>query len=87
MDENTKKLLEDLKKIVSDLHRSAGQLDDILQDIEIVSEGINDPEYMRAYILTHANYRKDAILVRFKDLEKKERSIWEELRKTLKKES
>lgn len=81
MDENTKELIENLKQIVSELHRSAGQLDNIIQQIELefVSRDDEiDAEYVRLYLATQRNYRKDTIRVRFKDLEKKELSIWEQ---------
>lgn len=69
-----KKEIEELKEVVMALHRSAGNLDEIICVLEDVEEG--DEQYYKAYIKSQADYRKELREACFKDLDKKEDDIW-----------
>lgn len=78
--------IEELKAIVMDLHRSAAQLDDIIQRIELDKETHND-KYHLMFVRTEQLYREDLKRVRgYSDLEERERLIWQKLLENLKKE-
>ena len=84
MNENTKTFIEELKKVVLDLHRSAGQLDEIIQSIETEMENNDsDKNYMDMYISHMLRYRLDAKDSKgYNQLETRELAIWDQLIKS-----
>jgi hypothetical protein len=81
MDTNIKDLIEELKGVVLDLHRSAGNLDQLIQTIEI-EEGApsNKEEYLKMYIRSQGLYREDFKKARgYNELDEKEKIIWKKL--------
>ena len=83
MNTKSKELIEELKDIVMDLHRSASQLDDAIQAIEEVN--VNDNEFMRMFVLHQCNFRNDyKIHKQYDELEKREIDIWKRLIESLK---
>ena len=88
MNENTKKLIDDLKTIVRDLHRSAGKLDEMIQQIEMLPPNIvEDVEHFRIYLTYFANQRKDQKRICYGNLENLENLTWKELLESLKEEA
>jgi hypothetical protein len=87
MTENAKKLIEELKEIMMDYHRSAGNLDDIIRSIETENEKIVDKECRLFFIANQASHRRVTIRYRFENLEKRESDLWNKLLDEVKKES
>ena len=86
MTTNTTELIEELKGVVMDLHRSASQLDDAIQSIEDVD--VNGTEYMRLFVSHQYNYRNDyKIHKQYDELEEREIDIWNRLIKSLNEEN
>ena len=88
MNDDVKNRLEELKSIVLSLHRSAGQLDEIIMSIEneINNNVYADKEFLRLFIKTQCDYRNDK--KRYSDLNEldmKERIIWVKLIESAKK--
>ena len=77
MNKNIKALIEELKGVVMDLHRSAGCLDRIVQDLELETE--SSEEYLKMYINTQRNYRRDYKKAAFGNIELKEYDIWKRI--------
>ncbi|MDR1066199.1 MAG: hypothetical protein LBL35_02020 [Clostridiales bacterium] len=78
MDNKVKKSIEELKNAVLDLHRSAGQLDSVIQYIENEEEDASEKEYWKMFIKVQANYRRE-VKTRYGDLDEKENEIWKKL--------
>lgn len=70
--------IDELKEIVLALHRSAGQLDDIIQGVELGMD--EDEEYFKIFVRSQALYRKDYKHNKFDDLEKRETDAWKKLK-------
>ncbi len=88
MNAKSKELIEELKGIVMDLHRSAGTLDAIIQNIDECILDEKDPEYMRVYILHQMNFRLCSRQSQGHiNLDDKELDIWKRLNESLKEES
>ena len=81
MKENIKALIEELKGVVMDLHRSAGGLDRIVQDLELETE--SSEEYLKVYIAAQRNYRRDHKKAAFGDVEQKEDDIWNRINEAI----
>lgn len=79
--------IEELKAIVTDLHRTAAQLDEIIQQMEIEEKSIVTAEYHQMFVRSEFSYRKDFKRARgYSDLEERENLIWQKLLENLKKE-
>lgn len=81
MDAKMKDLIEELKGVVLNLHRSAGNLDQLIQAIEI-EEGppSNKEDYLKMYIRSQGLYREDfKKALDYNKLDEKEKIIWKKL--------
>ena len=80
MDERTRTLLDELKDVVLELHRSAGQLDSVIQNIESELHSSSDRDYLDALISQMLRYRIDVKNYReYNKLDTRELSIWNQL--------
>lgn len=80
MSENTKKLIEELKEVMMDLHRSAGQLDEAIRSIETEIEEESDTERIRYFIAAQANFRDTFIHhYSYTNLDQREKDLWNKL--------
>lgn len=80
MNTNITKTLDELKTIVMALHRSAGQLDDMIQQIELDAFKQTDEEYLQMFIKQCFNYRSDAKRCKgYSELDEMEADIWARL--------
>ncbi len=87
MNEKTKQQIEELKSIVRDLHRSAGKLDDMIQQIELcASQETTDSKYMLLIAASYSGIREDKKRVGFGDLDKRETTAWTNLLESLREE-
>ena len=74
----TERLIGELKNVVMELHRSAGNLDMLIREIE--DQDYRDPEWLACYIASESNLRNEFIRVReWDNLIEKECSLWEAL--------
>lgn len=90
MNDDLKKQLNELKGIVLSLHRSAGQLDEIILNIENeIEKNIDlDEEFLKAFIKAQYNYRKDKQYhSKLNELDVNENIIWVKLIESVKKGS
>lgn len=88
MSKNIKQRMDKLKEVVMDLHRSAGQLDQLIQSIEheIVGRDEIDYEYLMVFVKSQQNYRESLKSATGYDiLNEKEEFYWEKLIETIKK--
>ena len=79
MNENIKKSIEELEAMVKALHRSAANLDDIIEKIKVVglTEG---EEYLKEYIRVEKNFRMATKkYAGYAELDEMEDDIWERL--------
>ena len=83
MNEKTKKCIEEMRRFIMTLHRSAADLDNILDGIENTCDSMSS-EYALMYALTQRVYREDLKKVKYGDLEKHEDNIWNRLIESLK---
>ena len=80
IEKSFKEALQDLQKEVLDLHRKAGILDCILEQIGIEGAMNNDPKYLEAYIQAQRNYYDDMTKARgYNTLEEQEKQYWNDL--------
>lgn len=86
MNTNITKTLDELKTIVMALHRSAGELDKIVQMIEVEAYSGNE-DYLAIYIKQCQNHR-EAIKKHngYSDLDEMETDIWARLLTDIKRE-
>jgi hypothetical protein len=78
--------IEELKEVVLALHRSAAQLDEIIQEMEM--ENRHEGEWFTMLVASRARYREDFKQYRdYKRLEERENLIWQKLIDNLKKGS
>lgn len=83
---NIEGYINDLRNLVLQLHRSAGQLDDILRSIETSNE--TDPYYAICYIKSLITYREEMKrFAGFNNFDEQEEILWQKLISELKKES
>lgn len=84
MNENLKKSIEELKEVMMDLYRSAGNLDELIRIIEGISEEYSDDvDFMNRFMKTQARVRMDhKHNAKLDILEDRERSIWQDLIKS-----
>ena len=84
MNENLKKSIEELKEVMTDLHRSAGNLDASIRIIECISEEYSDDvDFMNRFMKMQARCRMDHKHNTELDiLEDRESSIWQDLIKS-----
>lgn len=76
---NVKENIEKLKVIVLDLYRSAANLDNVIQDIELIEGDVSENE-LTCYLRAKHDYREDFKKYKFGiDLDKREEEIWNEL--------
>ena len=86
MNAKSKELIEELKGIVMDLHRSASKLDDAIQSIEHVD--VKDNDFMSVYIQQQCKWRNDyKTNKQYHNIEEREIDIWIKLIESLKEES
>jgi len=77
MNESIKDLLKRLEGITMDLHRSAANLDKIVQDMKITLENERSAEFCEHYIGVMADNRATYHEYACWDLKSKELKIWE----------
>ena len=80
--EDIKSLLGELKEVVLALHRSAGNLDSIIIDIEDKSTEptVGDNfEFFKMCIDYQKKYRRDMKIAFYKNLDEQEEIIWQKL--------
>lgn len=86
MDEK-KKLIDELKQIMLDMYRNAGELDRFIQNLEWETDGRysletspKDPEYLKMFIQAQYAYRMDQKRVcSYSSLDARENSVWQRL--------
>lgn len=83
MSEEIKNLIEEMKQVVLDLHRSAGDLDKYVQILEYEMADKKKPgdlDYIRAFVKCQHRYRLDTKKdKRYSSLDLREESIWTRL--------
>lgn len=80
METNINKTLDELKTIVMALHRSAGQLDELIQQIELDAFKQTDEEHLQMFIKQCFNYRSYAKRCKgYSELDEMEADIWARL--------
>jgi Mg2+ and Co2+ transporter CorA len=80
MNTNVNNKIEDLKKIVLDMYRSAGNLDNIIQCLEQDYSIEYPQEHRKMYTRIQCNYRNDFKRANnYEDFDAKEKCIWAEL--------
>lgn len=88
MTENTKKLIEELKEVMMDLYRSAGQLDAAIRSIEDEIKAETDTTRIQYFIAWQAEYRERFCnTYNYNKLDKREYDLWQKLIVESKKES
>lgn len=88
MNEKAKEQIEKMKELVMQLHRSAGNLDQMIQDIEKEMYDISNADYLIHYIKAKQLWRTDIMRYHgFDNFAKDEEKIWKELIKAIKEES
>lgn len=86
MSKEIKGTIEELEAVVRDLHRSAANLDNIIQSIEL-NEVYHNDTYHLMDVVQEAQYRRDFKQVRkYNQLEERENLIWQKLIENLKTE-
>lgn len=79
MNTNIAKTLDELKTIVMALHRSAGELDKMIQEIEVEAYEGNE-EFLAIYIAQHRHYREASKERKgYSELDEMEADIWARL--------
>lgn len=88
MSEETKTLIEELKEVMMDLYRSAGNLDEIIRSVEGTIETYsNDESYISCLVKSQARYRMEyKHQTEFDKLDEKEKEIWQKLINSVKTE-
>lgn len=86
MNDNAKKQIEELKKIVLELHRSAGDLDAMVQCMEAELESQRNVTYNEMYVKTNMTYRETLKQAKYNNLEERENLAWNALFDALKTE-
>ena len=76
MSENVKKLIEELKEVMIELHRSAGNLDRAIREIERDYTNTDDK---LLFVKVQAKYRENSKHYLFNNLEERENEIWQKL--------
>lgn len=80
MSENAKKLVEELKEVMMDLHRSAGQLDDAIRSIETEIKEEDDIGRIRYFIAAQLKFREEfKDHYHYEDFDKRENDLWQKL--------
>jgi uncharacterized protein YjgD (DUF1641 family) len=81
MNDEIKKLIEELEVIVLDMYRNASDLDQWIQHVErTINDETIDPELKNLHIMMNASYRRDVKrLKNFNSLDGREESVWERL--------
>lgn len=81
MNEETKKLIEELKGIVLDMYRSAGDLDQWIQQLEsVLNDEDMDADVLNTHVKMLMSYRMQVKYNKgFRAIETKEDSIWTRL--------
>lgn len=90
MNENIQQRIDQLKKVVLDLHRSAGKLDAIIQTIESEIEGNPeiDARFLKVFVESKRRYREgEKSALGYDILNVKEEYIWAKLIESIKGES
>lgn len=90
MDKNIQKRLDKLKEVVMNLHRSAGQLDQMIQSIEVELVGKDeiDKEWLMIFVKSQEDYRENYKTAHeYHILDEKEEFYWEKLIETIKRGS
>ena len=85
MNEEAKKILEELKAMVLEYHRLAGVLDNVVEQIDLVADG-GPGDYTAMYVKQQLIHMNDMKMCRgLTNLDVKEQSLWDKLIKELKK--
>ena len=81
MNDETKKVIEELKTIMLDMYRNASDLDQWIQQVErLMGDETIDPELLNLHIKTLLSYRMDIKLNRSYDtLDQRELIVWKKL--------
>lgn len=81
MNENFKQSLSELKDIVLSLHRSAGNLDSLIQsiEVEIWNQDNLDLDDLRYVVINLYDCRKSRKKFEFANLDREEQEIWKKL--------
>ena len=89
MNEESKKLIEEMKGVVLDMFRSAADLDQWIQQLESeLGKDDNDSDYQRIYVNTISGYREHIKYGRrYNSLDAREASIWERLKIEIQRDS
>ena len=83
MNDRIEALLDELEELVLTMHRSAADLDYLVMSIR--DQELMDEDYFNEYVQAAAELRVATKRDRFGNVEKSEKSIWEEILKTIKK--
>ena len=84
------KRINKLKDVVMNLHRSAGQLDQLIQSIEneLVGRDEIDKDFLMVFVKSQEQYREQFKTAReYHILDEKEEFYWEKLLQAIEKES
>lgn len=84
------KRVNKLKDVVMNLHRSAGQLDQMIQSIEAELHGRDevDKEWLHVFVKSQMQYREDFKTAKeYHTLDEREEFYWEKLLQAIEKES
>lgn len=84
------KRVNELKDVVMNLHRSAGQLDQMIQSIELELFGREeiDKKYLEAFVKSKMAYRENFKTAKgYHTLDEREEFYWEKLLQTIEKGS
>lgn len=85
MNEKAKEQIEKMKDLVMQLHRSAGNLDQMIQDIETDMNGVSNVDYLIHYIKAKQLWRTEIKRhCGFDNFAKDEAKIWNNLIKAIK---
>ena len=80
MTENIKNALDELKALVMTLHRSAGHLDDLIQQIENDGSITESDDYFRMIVCQIIRYRVGMLQDKnWLNLDEREQSLWNSL--------
>lgn len=85
MDQKFNVAIEEMKCVMMNLYRSASELDQFIQNIELESIKEKDNDYIRMVVMMKQRYRVDSKKSnnRF-DLDKQEKEAWDHLIESLK---
>lgn len=77
MNEKVCEIIKEMEKLVMDVHRYAGMLDNAILSFEMV--GFDNPIMAKAFVETTHTYHKQATEIKFQDLKQREKELWDRL--------